>query len=65
MNTTKKPKNTESNIFDPIESDNKAMNGISLNRWSLKTKPKGIRYIGYTLLTFFIILFIFIIYQTL
>ncbi len=51
--------NQEVEVFNPIKSDNEAM-GLQSNekRWELHNKPKGIKYIGYGVVIFFIIIFI-------
>lgn len=51
--------NQEDETFNPIKSDNEAM-GLQSNekRWELHNKPKGIKYIGYGVVIFFIIIFI-------
>ena len=52
-----KEKNSEDEIFNPLQSDNKAMGFPANNkRWHLKQQPKGIRYIGYIIVMFFIII---------
>ncbi|MFJ8262828.1 hypothetical protein ACIQ4I_12880 [Rummeliibacillus sp. NPDC094406] len=50
---------SENEIFNPLKSDNEAMGFPSSNKkWHLKQQPKGIRYIGYTIIAFVIIIFL-------
>lgn len=51
--------NQEDEIFNPIKSDNEAMGFHSNNKkWELNNKPNGIKYIGYGIVIFFIIVFV-------
>lgn len=48
--------NQEDETFNPIKSDNEAMGFQSNNKkWELNNKPNGIKYIGYGIALFFII----------
>lgn len=51
--------NHEDEIYNPIKSDNEAMGLHSNNKkWELTNKPNGIKYIGYGIAIFFIIVFV-------